>query len=207
MFGFFHKKQSLFSFAFDFKRKLFALYQFGKASYKYNKIIDILDKLNLKKNLVIYSYWFLDSCYLSILLKKNYFKTLNCVVISRAHGYDLYSERNFLNFLPYQNEYLSEIDAMFPCSNYGVNYLKEKFPQYKKKIILSRLGVRKVLIPQKYRILNFFTCSNLIKLKRVELFARCFVEAAKINKNIQWYCIGDGKTAKKVRKICKNCEK
>ena len=68
---------------------------------------------------LIYSYWFNYSCLAFMIDRKSY---PNRKVISRIHGYDLYSERNLHNRQPFR-EYMDEmVDRLFFVADAGQEY-------------------------------------------------------------------------------------
>lgn len=186
------------------KRKFFQLYERGKSIYMFKKIKNTLSSIVKKDDRVIFlSYWLLNTATSAILLS-NYYRGIGMMAkcVSRAHGYDVYSERNKLNYLPFQLYNVASLDQVFPCSDNGTKYLQEKYVNYKDKISTSRLGTKDYGIEnfEKTDITHFVTCSNLIPLKRIDLFAEAFAKLVK-SKNVFWTCIGDGPDKEKIMDI------
>ena len=93
------------------------LYYLSKAHYEARVLYKALKKES-KKDLLIYSYRFDYQPYVALLLKKKWGNRQK--IVCRAHGYDLYEERNISNYIPMRRVLLNEVDYVFPCSKYGV---------------------------------------------------------------------------------------
>lgn len=144
---------------------------------------------------IFYSYWFSFAPLGFALAKENmWFKPNRC--FTRAHRFDIYGpEMNV--FVPLPNLILKSINGVFSVSQHGVNYLKRRFPNFKDKIFLSRLGVLPLdSIPQSSKVgfFNIVSCSNVIPVKRVPLIFNSINSYCKSNPNIRinWTHIGDG---------------
>jgi len=191
-------------------RALFAsFYARGRVNATHNKIILHLDtvfKEQTPKTALFYSYWFMDQAYLATLLRNRYMDDRNTQVISRAHRYDLYENRNKANYIPFRRETLSAIDAVYPCSQDGTEYLVSKYPFSKGKIRTSYLGTMDYGVQQELNrvddVCHIVTCSNLIPLKRVPLVAEALVLLKREgNTSISWTCIGDGPEQERIKDI------
>ena len=192
----------------NLKRVIAKLYVKGRAIDTAKRIENIIKREQIDvSNLVIYSFWYSYQSLAACILKNKYLAQGNNVsAVSRAHGYDLYWERNKIQYCPYQNYMLNQLNYVFPCSTHGHNYLLNKYPWASKKIITSKLGT------MDYGIGPFFnsntqvilTCCNLIALKRIDLFAKAFVILANNNKYIKWICVGDGPERSKIEKIIRD---
>lgn len=62
------------------------------------------------------------------------------MMVSRAHRYDLYEERNSDSYIPLRKYLLDTLDRVYLISDDGKSYLAQKHPQYKGKLYVSRLG-------------------------------------------------------------------
>lgn len=169
----------------------------GKANIAYKAIVSKLKSFSFCKeeSITIYSYWFVTHAMIAVLLKQYFEKQdIKTRAISRAHGYDLYEERNSAKHLPYRKSLLNHIDGVFPCSTNGINHLISKYPDMRDKIRLARLGTVDHGISNK-KTSNCFviaTCCALIPLKRMKLFIEAFYEVVKMVTDVKWICIGDG---------------
>lgn len=187
------------------KKKLAALYARGRAQSVYNYVMSVIDREKIDcTNGVIYSYWFTDQAIVAWRVAEELNKRGgNFKSVSRAHGYDLYWERNSAGYLPFQEASLRHLHGAFPCSEQGANYLAAKYPDQRSKISVARLGTCDFgvgSIPTNEKAV-FITCSRLDDNKRVTLFAKAFCELWKRNKSCHWYCIGDGIRRKEIEGI------
>lgn len=153
---------------------------------KANKLSSYLLEKGLN-NAVHYTYWFdFWSSLLSILASRN-----KLIYFTRAHGYDLYEERNFLGYIHFRSFQMKAIDKVYCVSKSGAKYLKEKYPAYQDKVQYSYLGTEgngMSPIPKGDKI-RIVSCSNMIALKRVELI----IEILKLIKlDVEWVHFGDG---------------
>ena len=188
----------------DFYREIFVIQKDFNTSISINKIkqmiIYMLYGFKLKKiinkyhlnnsdEIYLYSYWMLFPAYaLSKLNKTNVYK------FCRAHGGDLYHDRNELNYLPFRKYILNHLDRVFTVSEDGKEYLMKNFNIINnQKIIVSRLGISNPDIPKKYKPSNTFkiiSCSYITNIKRLDQIID--VLSLINNYKINWIHIGDG---------------
>lgn len=176
-----------------------------------HRIQNFVNRINLNRNdeIVIYSYW-LSSIGMTAINLNNYLK--NCgyhaLMISRIHGFDLYEERAYLNYLPFQEKMIQKFDMLFPCSQQGSRYLQKKYPQYADKIETSYLGVADRFhfqFPKKQEVFHIASCSNVIPLKRVNRIAESLSEIT--GYQVRWTHFGDGELMNQVESIALNLPK
>ncbi|MBM7560333.1 glycosyltransferase [Marinitoga litoralis] len=157
---------------------------------------------NLKSPVIFYSYWFSSFAYALTGLKKHV--NNRNIVISRAHGSDLYEFIHKNNYLPLRKEILKNIDRVFCVSENGKGYLSEKYSQYRNKIEVSRLGVmpqEKINIGSKDEIFRIITCSYLKPVKRIHLIIEALYHLSKkIKRKIIWNHIGNGPLEEDLKK-------
>jgi glycosyltransferase involved in cell wall biosynthesis len=156
-----------------------------------------INKVELE-NTLFYSYWCDDSA-----LALAFFKTKNpnIISVSRAHGWDLYFETNKFGYLPFKPYITKNLNALFPISETGNFYITKKWASYLNPIT-SYLGVTPNLsvdlnIDQSKIII--VSCSNAIKIKRIELI----IEALSLikNHNIKWVHFGNGPELQNLMKL------
>ena len=154
-----------------------------KATY----INSILIK-KIEKNDLLYTYWFAEWNYiLSIFLNDS---KLNNKLISRAHGFDLYDNRNQLKKIPFRNLQLFNNQAIYSISENGSKYLIDQFPKNKDKVHVTKLGIfdkgKNISPPEKATLVS---CSSVVSVKRVHYI----VEILKhIEYSLTWVHFGDG---------------
>lgn len=146
---------------------------------------------NENNRILVYSYWMYEPALVSIGLKK---RLPNSRLITRAHGYDLYEERQQNNYVPYRHLVLNTMDRVYPISENGRIYLQERYPgKYDNKIEVGRLGtVRLFSLNDDLQETDKFTivsCSNLVPLKRVNRIIEALNE---FDREVEWIHFGDG---------------
>ncbi|MEQ8362611.1 MAG: glycosyltransferase [Cyclobacteriaceae bacterium] len=150
---------------------------------------------------IFYDYWLVDSTLALSDLKRR--KKINTIV-ARAHGFDLYDERQFEGRVPFVEYRTDSMDKVFAISEHGFSYLKSRLrPTTARKIDLSYLGITSRFITEpKKNEPNLFTivsCSSLIPLKRVDRIIRILkLMELKIN----WIHFGDGPQRESLEKDC-----
>lgn len=191
---------------FSIKHRLFDDYLLGKSRVEFNRFKKKLelDTIGKETCFLIYSYWFFDHALLAVRIKEFLIASGYCAIaISRAHGYDLYPERNKMKYLPFREYLLDSLDMVFPCSQNGVDYLTSNYPKYSNKVQLARLGT------PDYGFINnsitdshtIVTCCFLGSVKRMTFFAKSFCLLCEEDPKAKWICIGDGPDLSIVKKI------
>jgi glycosyltransferase involved in cell wall biosynthesis len=137
-----------------------------------------------------YTYWFENSILaLCLLNEEGYIRN----IVSRAHAFDLYDDRNRYRPTPFREYKLQQLEAVYCISAHGRQYLKDKVASvFHPKIELSYLGVKApVVLPEesKNHILVLMSVSRMVDFKRVGLIA----QALKHYKNpLKWIHFGSG---------------
>lgn len=169
-----------------------------KKGFQSQMIYNFLKRNKLSFSLQ-YTYWFDNwSTLLAVLKKRKKIK----IFISRAHGYDLYSERSQNNFIPYRSFQIKHLDFLYLISKQGLEYIATKYPEYIEKYKLSYLGTKDYghkFESKKDSIPLIVSCSNVKPLKRLYLIVEALMH---IEFSINWIHIGDGHEMKNVKKLC-----
>ncbi|HKK42907.1 MAG TPA: glycosyltransferase [Bacteroidales bacterium] len=157
---------------------------------------------NIHGQIVFYSYWLKTSAHAIAMLHYD-----NCIKISRAHGSDLYEEKNRLSYLPLYSLVSSSLDAIFFISEHGKQYFIDKTGTNKSGYILSRLGVNRneplpIYTGRQPSIFNIVSCSNILALKRIDLIINA-LEKIGPGKKIHWVHFGDGILRKDIEVLAK----
>lgn len=141
--------------------------------------------------IVLYCYWMTIPAYGALKLKK-LLGNQNIRVVSRCHGYDLYSERSKPGYLPFQEMNVKSLDVVAPVSKNGAAYLRKKYGE-NAHIETRYLGV---LCPENQnpvserKALRILSCARVIPLKRL---SRIVDALALLEETpVQWTHIGDG---------------
>jgi glycosyltransferase involved in cell wall biosynthesis len=152
---------------------------------------------------LFYTYWF-DSSSLGIGLAKQHDPRLR--LISRVHGYDLYEE-DYYNppYWPFRLASIAVLEALFPDSDAGLQYLTEKYPQHSAHYQTSLLGVADpgfVSLASADNVFRIVSCSMLVPVKRVELLLEGVLCASQMRKHqkFEWTHMGNGSTRNELQK-------
>lgn len=191
----------------DIKKRVFLEYFCRRAEREFRYCSDILDKYDFSEydGIVIYSYWMFVPALIGVKIKDK-LSTLNKNVrfVSRAHGYDLYRERNPLHYLPLRKYIMSKSDMVFTCSDDGRNYLIETYPEFENRIQTSHLGTFDHGVSgtaNKNETVNIVSCSHFAQVKRLDRM----VEGLALVKDIdvKWTHIGEGETRQSIETLAK----
>lgn len=185
------------------KEKIIEKFFYACVKEQTKKIVKYLEniKFSEKDEIIFYSYWLYISAGVAIELKKYFQKRgIKCTAISRAHGFDIYEENKYL---PARKYIVENIDTIYPCSNNGTNYLKERYPMYKNKINTGYLGtydhgIGKINNNNKLEIVS---CSRVTDIKRVNLIVEALSLLENEDINIKWTHIGNGPLLDDVKKL------
>jgi glycosyltransferase involved in cell wall biosynthesis len=172
------------------KQKLFLLKKTIKAIQLRDFIRLMLGRLKINSDIVFYSYWANSGAHAAAML--NY---KNSIRITRAHGHDLYEERNNLSYLPLLKFIANKLDFIFFISEHGRKYFVDKIGFMSPRLSVSYLGVK---TPESIsfdssnsEIFTIVSCSNLSPLKRVDLIIEA-LSLVNSEKRIRWFHFGDG---------------
>ncbi len=143
---------------------------------------------------IFYTFWF-DASSLGIGLAKKFYPDL--MLVSRAHGYDLYEWRSPYNYIPCRRQSLTTLEGLFPDSETGNHYLSDRYPKFDSKFHTARLGVSDpgfVTKPSADEVFRILSCSFMVPVKRVDLLMRGIAYAAHQlpDQQFNWHHIGTG---------------
>lgn len=183
--------------------KLKRLLSFVSSGYQNLILINkVLKNLNFLKDdrIVFYSYWMDFHAYVAVNLKLKYpFSS----AVSRCHGYDLYEYRNNDNYIPLRRFLMKGLDVIFCISDDGKNYLERMYPNFKKNILVSKLGTVDYGFKEaldNMRPLKIASCAWVSPVKRIH---RIVEALALINEiQIEWTHFGGGDLASKINNLC-----
>lgn len=184
----------------NIKRLIDLFVFFSRADYEMRMIAKSVSKEEIE-DAIFYSYRFEYQPYVALLLKKHL--GLDNKIVARAHRYDLYEDRRPNKYIPCREILLENIEAVFPCSQQGTDYLGEKYPRYSKKISTKFLGT-KDYGSLEYRRTNewrIVSCSNLVPVKRIELIIKSLMNMT--DTKIVWTHFGDGELREELEKLSK----
>jgi colanic acid/amylovoran biosynthesis glycosyltransferase len=118
-------------------------------------------------------------------------------VVSRAHGFDLYEERHTPAYLPCRHRSAKTVDALFPDSDQGRDYLVERLGSALGRCETARLGIsdpRVTCKPSVDGALRVVSCSVQVPVKRLDLLVEGLAQAGKMipGRKIEWTHFGTG---------------
>lgn len=169
----------------------------------HGKIIRDWASQNIEENEVLYTYWFERitygiAQYLEMIDGSN-------LLVTRAHGYDLYAERRKHNFIPFRKTTLRRLDQVFTVSESGRKYLIANHG-FDAKIQKSNLGIKDhgISTTESGDVVKVVSCSSIIPLKRVDLIAKNIKFFCQQNPSlkVEWDHFGEG-NAEKVEQVLK----
>lgn len=151
-----------------------------------------------------YSFWLTFGAYASILLGGRY-PTVKTV--SRAHGFDVYLNRNRLSYLPFRKYIAEHLDEIYFISEHGRRYFEKLcqsggFQGSALKVVhLGTFKWETLPASSARTTLVLASCSRMIPLKRLDLIVRLVQEVAAIHKEVRWIHIGDGPLMESVKAL------
>lgn len=184
-------------------QKMFLGYFEAKSRRIYRKILQNgFMKECVAEPFAVYSYWLFTTARAGCCIKDDFNPVY---MFSRAHGYDLYQERNRLNYLPFRTCFAEYYDKIFPCSENGCRYLKNMCRGYEEKIETALLGTAdhsENNSGEDKIFFNIVSCSRVNPEKRVEKIVEALTLIKPENK-ICWTHIGDGAEFERLQKLCR----
>jgi glycosyltransferase involved in cell wall biosynthesis len=143
---------------------------------------------------VAYTFW-CEGATAGLALVKRGFPDL--VVVSRAHGADLYADRYDPPYLPCRGFTLRYLDRLLPDSDRGVDYVAEHHAWFASRCEIARMGVTDPGFATRASAEGRFTlvsCSRVVPIKRVDLILRAVDRVARSRPDIQfeWHHFGGG---------------
>lgn len=183
-----------------FREKAAVLYYSGRyesVKRKCEKVVDAFVGEDTEQTVSLYSYWFVETAQVASFYAEKYReKGIQCKAVTRAHGFDLYENRNPAGFFPFREYVLRRMNYVFPCSIDGEQHLITRFPEYEDKVSKRYLGTcdHGINPEGKDDTFTIVTCSYLISVKRLNLVADALkrIDLMSSVVKIKWICIGDG---------------
>lgn len=147
-----------------------------------------------KKDLC-YTFWWEEWNYTLSFLKDR--KVIENKLVSKAHGFDLFDERNKFGKIPFREIQLKHTDKVFSISETGKAYLMQKFPGYATKFSVSRIGTfdHGVGLNTPGPQLVLVSCSSMSPVKQLHLIPELL---GKVKRNVKWVHFGEGPERPKV---------
>ncbi len=185
-------------------KKLFYILYYGCFCTQACQAFDqILGTLAEGETIYLYSYWLSRPAYAISYYRMTHMDDPRIRhIISRAHGYDLYVERNGVHYLPFRQTINSYLDSIHFISEDGRKYFQKNYPFSREGASkqVSRLGTynkegfyKKIYSKQKICIIS---CSAARQVKRLDLMIDLF---AQLKEDVHWIHIGDGELLEEMK--------
>lgn len=186
-------------------KKLFRRYFEARSIRHIGEILRVSENIDFSAfdKIVIFSYWFFVTAMTGALLQQHLKKSCdNTLLVSRGHGYDVYSYANTLNYLPDRNFLFSAVYRLYVCSEHGKNYLSGNYPAWREKIAVSYLGTpdRGLGPVPDDGVFRIVTCSRVVPLKRLERLVDTLLLLKISGLKLSWTHIGGGAGLTKLEK-------
>jgi colanic acid/amylovoran biosynthesis glycosyltransferase len=119
------------------------------------------------------------------------------VIVSRAHGADLYADRYDPPYLPCRTSTLRHLDRLLPDSVQGVGYVAEQYPWFARRCEVARMGVADpgfATRPSAHGRFVLVSCSRMVPIKRIDLILGAVDRTARSRPDVtfEWHHFGDG---------------
>ena len=181
-------------------KRMYRALMFGAAAETFYRRLKKEIGLNKNTKAIFYFYWFDYKCF-GLTMHKHRFP--NIKIVARAHGYDLYDERELYGKQFFKPQMDRELERLIFIAHYGKQYYLDKYrKQDSNKYPVHCLGVRnpKARIDEGIGdVFHIISCSNLVSLKRVELIIGGLSKIT--DRKIKWIHIGDGPELGKLQKL------
>jgi glycosyltransferase involved in cell wall biosynthesis len=151
-----------------------------------------------EENCIFYTYWFGPTSTGIALLKRYYPKI---ILVSRSHGGDMYEERHKPAYIPCRQISLKELDGLFPASDNGTSYMKNKYSKIIGRCETAHLGVKDpgFITPASIDgVCRIVSCSFIDRIKRLDLLLDgiTFAANSRPSQAFEWTHLGGGRLNK-----------
>lgn len=188
------------------KKRAYLTYFISKSNIVFEEAKKILNKSDLLKydKTVFYSYWFYDTA-LAVIKLRDYFHVKEKCAVSRAHGYDIYTYRNSMNYLPIREYLLKNIDRVYTCSKNGRDYLNNLYPIYKDKVEAAYLGSQDhgIKSVDEEHVFHIVSCCHISPVKRMDLLAKSLATLKDSGLILKWTHFGAGDGLEELKEYSK----
>jgi glycosyltransferase involved in cell wall biosynthesis len=192
-----------------FSAKCYLNYFCARGEQKLRRIQNVLGKMKLGRNILIYSYWCYDHAYAAVELKRILSDEHEVTCFSRAHRYDLYEYnhrfRNGLEYIPLRPWLFERLNHIYPCSEDGTRYLAQRYPGYRDVFRTAYIGTSDCGVQDAPRRENLrvVSCSQLIPVKRVERLISALALLTGKGMRVSWIHFGGGAKYESLVKLAK----
>lgn len=123
--------------------------------------------------------------------------------ISRAHRSVLYEEKRDVSYISMREYLLKKLDRVVLIADDGKNYLAAKYPAFKEKLEVSRLGMTDHSVkdvPVQHGKINLVIYSTVYYVNRIYLIVEALASIKDVN--IEWTHYGEGERLDEIKAMC-----
>ncbi|HRG87627.1 MAG TPA: glycosyltransferase [Chitinophagales bacterium] len=170
-------------------KEIFAFYGRALSTRKYIEQLVADEKIDTN-NLLIYSYWMIESSFAAAMFKRKFPKVK---VIARAHSLDVYFDRTTVKYHAFRAFILRQLDKLYFISEDAKEYFARVHAftaEQMQKAKVSRIGIEpnaQLTDKQPTAVLRIISVGYIQKLKRVDLIIDAL---ALMDRNIEWVHVG-----------------
>lgn len=171
-------------------KEIFAFYARALATKQFLHKVIAEQQLDIN-NLLVYTYWMLESTMAAVLLKQD---NSAVKVISKAHSQDVYFDRSPVGYHPFAKYIFEGLNHLFFISENARNYFIEKHAVSsgeQKKISIGRIGIKgpeTAIAKKRNTALRIVSVAYIQKIKRIDLIVDAL--ALLDNVTVEWYHAG-----------------
>jgi glycosyltransferase involved in cell wall biosynthesis len=146
------------------------------------------------RDVVIYAYWFHLQAKVGTILRERYPAPGKALLVSRAHGGDVYESRARFHYLPQRAFLLDSVDVVYPVSRSGLEVLDRRHPGHRARLELQRLGVMRIADQPRAQQspLHIVSCSSFVPVKRLHILVQAVGMLARDGVPVVWTHFGHG---------------
>lgn len=165
---------------------------------------DFLKNNSLESSKVVFfTYWFWSITTGLAILKRKHPEIL---LISRAHGFDIYPQRHKPSYIPCREQTLSFTERVFFTSDHGRKTVEQMFPLFTQKCMTAPLGTLEPgFLSQRSRdeVVRIVSCSGMVPVKRLDRIVEGIAMFARqTHYRVEWHHLGSGPTLSMLEKKC-----
>lgn len=176
--------------SFGLLKEIFAFYSRALNTKRFLQQVILEQKIDMN-NLLIYSYWMIESSFASALLKQ---QRPEVKTITRAHSLDVYFDRSPVKYHPFRKFIFNQMDKIYFISANARSYFATAHhfsADSMQKMAINRIGIEAAttFIQQGTRdILRVISVGYIQKLKRIDLIIDALALIDKLK--IEWVHVG-----------------
>lgn len=186
-----------------FFKKLYAGF-YGLFAIEAKPLIqEVID--NSDGEVYLYSYWLSRPAYVLAMMNEQRNPKVKAIV-SRAHGFDIYKERNKYGYLPFRSFINSNMDEISFVTNHGMQYFNKNWPDtdnlIKRVLYLGSENCSSDLKEIKNKNVPVIATTSYVRgVKRYDLIIEVL---SKLKSDFIWYQYGEGEDITKIKELAES---